>query len=266
MGSMKFTQRLERTFSWIAIPNLTIFIIIGQVLVWLLQNLANYPMDAIALVPALVIKGEVWRLFTFIFFPPQVNLIFLVFAWLILFMTGSALEEFWGSLKYTCYVLLGWFLTILAMVAGIFIYPNMPIPNLFITTSIFLAFAFINPNYEFLIFFILPVKVKWLAMLTLVMFGFELVTGHLIIKIVVLAGIGNYFLFFWKDMIDAAKGMKAQRANRARAEAQKVSESEPFHTCSVCGLTDLDDADMHFAYSDGKGYCEKCLREDSANA
>ncbi len=259
---MKFTQRLERTFSWIAIPNLTLYIIIGQVLVWLLQNLANYQLTAIALVPGLVAKGEVWRMFTFIFYPPQTHVLFLIFAWLILFMTGSALEQFWGTFKYTCYVLLGWLLTLLAMVAGIFIYPSVMIPNLFITTSIFLAFAFVNPNYEFLLFFVLPVKVKWLAVLTLVMFGYEFVMGHLMIKIVVLAGIGNYLIYFGKEIVQIAKGAKMRRENRAKFEARQVSKADPFHTCAVCGLTDLDDPDMHFVYSGGKGYCEKCVGKE----
>jgi len=259
---MKFSQRIERTFSWIAIPNLTIYIIIGQVVVWLLENLVNYPMEAIALVPALVAKGEIWRLFTFIFFPPQTHVIFLIFAWMILYMTGSALEHFWGSYKYSCYVLLGWFLTVLATILGIFIYPVVIIPNLFITTSIFLAFAFVNPDFEFLIFFVLPVKVKWLAVLSLLMFGYEFVTGPLIIKVVVFAGIGNYLIFFWKDMINAVKGMKMRRENRTKYEAQQVSKDEPFHVCSVCGITDLDNPDMHFVYSAGKGYCEKCVGKD----
>jgi len=260
---MKFRQRLERAFSWMAIPNLTIFIVVGQVLVWLLQNLANYPMDAISLVPGLVLKGEVWRLFTFVFFPPRVHIIFLIFAWMILFMTGSALEHFWGSFKYTMYVLLGWFLTMLATVALLFIYPSYAIPNLFITTSIFLAFAYINPNYEFLIFFVLPVKVKWLAVLSLAMFGYYFVVGHPVIKITVAAGVGNYLIFFGGDMIRSLKGAKMRRENRERYESKQTSAEEPFHTCCVCGVTDIDDPNMQFVYSDGKGYCEKCVEKDN---
>ncbi|MEQ9824334.1 MAG: hypothetical protein ABQ298_08115 [Puniceicoccaceae bacterium] len=263
---MKLSQRLERNFAWIAIPNLTLYIIIGQVMVWLLQNLANYPMDAIALVPGLVIRGEVWRLFTFIFFPPQTHFIFLVFAWLILFLTGTALEQFWGSLKYTGYVLLGWFLTVLATIAGIFVYPGVMIPNLFITASIFLAFAYVNPNYEFMIFFVLPVKVKWLAVFTLALFGYQFLTGHLIIKIVVLAGVGNYLIFFGRDMIQSLKGAQRRREHRQRYESQKVSAEEAFHTCSVCGVTDIDEPDMQFVYSDGKGFCERCIRAASTSS
>ena len=258
---MRFRQRLENAFSWMAVPNLTIFIVVGQVLVWLLQNLANYPMNAISLVPGLVAKGEVWRLFTFVFFPPQMNVLFLIFAWLILFMTGSALEHFWGSFKYTMYVLLGWFLTLLAVVPILFIYPSFPIPNLFITTSIFLAFAYINPNYEFLIFFVLPVKVKWLAVLSLALLGYTFVSSHPVIKIAIAAGIGNYFIFFGSAMIRSVKGAKMRRENRARYESKQVSKAEPFHVCSVCGVTDNDDPNMEFVYSGGKGYCEKCVEK-----
>jgi hypothetical protein len=258
---MKILHRLERNFSWIAIPNLTIYLVLGQMLVWALQTFAHYPMEAIALYPALVAQGEVWRLITFAFFPPQMHPLFLVFAWLILFMMGNALEHFWGSFRYTLYVFSGLAFTILATVIAIFIQPNIQIGNLFISSSIFFAFAFLNPDYEFLMFFILPVKVKWLAILSggLLLVGFLM--SSFIGKIVILAGVGNFFLFFSRDLVMAIKGMKMRRENRARYESRIIDEDEPFHVCTICGITDKTDPDMHFVYSGGKGYCEKCVEK-----
>lgn len=258
---MKGLQRLERNFSWIAIPNLTLYLVIGQVVVWALRTFANYPMEAIALWPSLVMQGEVWRLVTFAFFPPQMHPLFLIFAWLILYMMGTALENFWGSFKFTLYVLSGIFLTILATVIAMFVAPNIHIDNFFISSSIFFAFAFLNPDYEFLMFFILPVKVKWLAILSWGLLLVSFIMSPFIYKIVMLAGVGNFFLFFGKDVVKMFRGMKMRRENRVSHESHKVSEEEPFHVCKVCGLTDKKDPDMHFVYSNGDGYCENCAEK-----
>ena len=258
---MKGLQRLENKFSWIAIPNLTLYLVAGQVIVWAFQTFANYPLDAIALIPALVKHGEIWRLFTFAFFPPRMHPLFLVFAWMILYMMGTALEHYWGSFRYTLYVLSGLFFTALATLAAIFIEPNIIIPNLFISSSIFFAFAFLNPDFEFLLFFILPVKVKWLALLGGGLLLYTFLGAPFVYKIAIFGGVGNFFLFFTKDIIGRIRGAKMRKENRERYQAKVMEEDEPFHVCSVCGITDRQDPDMHFVYSDGKGYCEKCLEE-----
>ena len=258
---MKGLQRLENKFSWIAIPNLTIYLVMGQVMIWLLQTFANYPMNAIALRPDLVAQGEIWRLFTFAFFPPRTHPLFLVFAWMILFMMGTALERHWGSFRYTLYVLSGFFFTAIAALIAIFIQPKIEIPNLFISSSIFFAFAFLNPDVEFLVFFILPVKVKWLAYIGGGLLLFSFFGVSFVYKIAILGGVGNFFLFFTKDIIGKIRGAKMRRDNRERHAARVMDEDEPFHVCTICGITDRQDPDMHFVYSDGKGYCEKCVQK-----
>ena len=269
---MKGLQRLENKFSWIAIPNLTVYLVMGQVMVWLFQTFANYRMDAIDLIPGKVMHGEIWRLFTFIFYPPQpsslfpslawfTNPILLFFAWWILFMMGTALERHWGSFRYTLYVISGFFFTAIATVIAMFIYPNVSIPNMFISSSIFFAFAFLYPDIEFLLFFILPIKVKWLGLLGGASLLLAFLGGPLIMKVIILGGVGNFFLFFTKEIIGRIRGAKMRRDNRERYAARVMDEDEPFHVCAICGITDRQDPDMHFVYSDGKGYCEKCVQK-----
>ncbi len=255
---MSFLNQLERRFGWIAIPNITLYIIIGQVIVFTLQTFANYPMEAIALIPAKVAEGEVWRLLTFIVYPPMVwHPIFLIFAWFILWMMGSSLEQIWGSFRYTLYLLTGLLLTIVAAGFTFIVSPYTPLTNLFITTSIFLAFAYVNPNYEFMLFFILPVKVKWLAIITWALLLFSFILGTILGKVMILAGIGNFILFFGKEIVTGFKHRRQVKARRAKYEADTVSEDEPFHKCVVCGITDRDDPNMEFVYHNGKGYCEE---------
>jgi hypothetical protein len=265
---MSFVNRLERMFPWLAVQNLPIYLIGGQVLIWVLENIINYPMSAIALVPALVMKGEIWRLFTFAFFPPAISPFFLIFKWLILYITGSALEREWGSFKFTLFILTG---LIFAWIVGgiaLWIEPMVVIPNYFIDVTIFLAFAFVFPSYEFFVMFILPVKVKWLAVITWAMISFNLVFGSLLLKLVILGGVGNFLVFFAYDLYSMARNTRQQAKGAAKRAALRAVPEEAFHTCCVCGITDKSHPEMHFVYSDGKGYCENCVDkiEDQTNS
>ena len=116
-------------------------------------------MANIALVPTKVLHGEVWRLVTFLCEPPTNNLVFAFFFWYLFFLMGTALESTWGVFRYNVYLLVGW----AATVAVSFIQPEAPASAGFLQGSVFLAFAYLYPNFQLLLFFILPVKVKWLA-------------------------------------------------------------------------------------------------------
>jgi len=159
---------LERRLGRFAITHATLYLIIGQVFVCLSALLGLLDLRQFVLVPALVVNGEPWRLITFLFFPPPVNfssmmsLVFLPFAWWIFYLMGTALENYWGAFRYNVFLLLGVVLTI----GAAFLAPMSPVTNAFIAGSVFLAFAWLNPDFELALFFILPVKIKWLALLT----------------------------------------------------------------------------------------------------
>ena len=113
-------------------------------------------------------QGEWWRLFTFLIEPPHVSFLFIAFSWWIFFMMGSALEEYWGDFHYNLFLLVGYVLTV-----GLsFLQPDWYISNQYLYGTVFLAFAYLNPDFEFVLFFILPVKVKWLALITWCLYGY----------------------------------------------------------------------------------------------
>ena len=159
---MPLLTRLERKLGRFAIPNLTIAIIAVQALTWAatLGNPAIY--QGMVLDSQLVLAGEWWRVFTFVMLPPATNAIWLFFALYLLYLMGTALENEWGDFRYNLYWLVGW----LASVVVAFLVPGGAVSNFYLNGSIFLAFAFLYPNFEILLFFILPVKVKWLAAIT----------------------------------------------------------------------------------------------------
>ena len=246
-------ERLEKRLRPFVIPNLIIWIILGQVLFYGLGIFSNFPIDALTLQPAAILHGEVWRIATFIFVPGfRVITIWVIFAWYLLYMYGSALETQWGEFRFNMFILLGVVLTTVASLLGYFISPfGGAVSNSYFLFTLFLAFAILNPDFELLIFFILPVKVKWLAWLACAGYLYVFILGPLVLKLIILGSFGNLAFFFGKDLMQSVKAGQRRIKNKAPEKA------EPFHKCEVCGVTDVDDSDMEFLYRDGKGYCKK---------
>lgn len=242
---MTFLTKLERRFGALAIPNITLFLVIGQVLVYALMSMQQFGRDEIELVAGRVLDGEVQRLFSFVFLPPMTHPIFMAFAWYIFFIMGTALERHWGKFRYNLFILIGFVTT----VAAAFVYPDHPTTNAFLGGSVFLAFAFLNPNFEMALFMVLPVKIKWLALVMWVFYGIGVVLGAGPMRLAILSSVANFALFFGGDIIHA---MKARR-RRVRFDARRrADEKEPFHVCHVCGKTDKSDPQEQFRY------CSKC--------
>jgi len=242
---MSFLERLERKLGRFAIPNITVLLVAGQGLffVLLLSNPAR--VINMALIPERVLAGEWWRLFTFLFMPPSKSLVFIFFALYLFFLMGTALENRWGTFRYNIYLLVAW----LATVAVSFLTPSLPSSNVFIGGSVFLAFAYLYPEFELYIFFILPVKIKWLALITWIVYVYEIVFGGWSARLLVLASISNFLLFFGKDVWLRLK--YGRRRMVVQAE-RLVDEAKPFHKCAVCGRTDKSDPGLEFRY------CTQC--------
>ena len=250
---MAFLNRLERVFGRFAIPNLSLYLVIGQVFFWGVSYLGLFQLERIALLPAAVYAGEYWRIFTFLWLPPAAHPVFIAFAWYLFWMMGSALEQHWGVFRYNLFLFTGWALT----VAIAFLFPLTYATNVFLAGSVFLAFAFLNPNFELMLFFILPVKIKWLALLQGVLYGYQVLVGAWPTKLAVLASIGNFFLFFAGEMVERMRTGRRRMEHQARvASARAAAEREPRHRCVVCGKTDLTHPLEDFRYSDDdQCYC-----------
>ncbi|ATC64210.1 hypothetical protein CMV30_09715 [Nibricoccus aquaticus] len=250
---MSLLQRLERRLEPFAITNLTLFIVIGQVFVLLTSMMNLIDVNLLTLVPALVQAGEWWRLFTFVFIPPASGYLFIAFALYLLYLYGSALEHFWGPLRYNLFLLTGWALTV-----GLsFITPYSIATNIFIGGAVFLAFAWVHPNFELLLFFVLPVKIKWLALLAWAGYAFQFFSGGLSAKLAVAAAVGNFLIFFGADLLRALRQQgRRNPAASLRRDDEKASATDARHTCSVCNRTDRTNPELDFRYaSDDRCYC-----------
>lgn len=261
VSNMKWISFLEKRFGSWAIPNLTVYLIAYQIIgvVLLLGNYMTMS-DMFLHGSSILDRGEWWRLATFMMMPKTLSPIWLMFALYIFYLIGSALEHEWGSFRFNLFILFGYLLT----VAMAFINPGVVISNIYLFGSVFLAFATLFPNFELYIFFVLPVKVKWLGWLMFAYYAFTLLMpsagpgGVIVIgsKLGVVAAFVNYALFFGEDFIHSIKA--GRRRKNFASQAAELSE-QPKHQCSECGATDKSHPTMLFRYCStcGKCYCEE---------
>ena len=242
---MKFLTRLERRFGRYAIHDLTKYLVGGQGLSLLLSLAKPAFLGAMLLIPSAVMSGQWWRLLTFLLTPPSGNLIFAAFALYLLWFMGGALEAQWGAFRYNLYLLVGALMTI----AAAFAFPYYPASSGYLTGSIFLAFAALFPRYEIYLFFVLPVQVRWLALLTWLLYGFAFVTAGWTTRLLILAAVANFLLFFGKDLLHQVRFGHRRIRQQARTAADR---DQPRHVCAVCGITDKSHREMDFRY------CTKC--------
>jgi hypothetical protein len=251
---MSFFTKLERLFGRFAIPNITLYLIIGQVFFWGLAMMIGFDLRNIALFPAAVMVGQIWRVVTFLFVPPSLStdvfsLISMAFGWYLFFLMGTALEHNWGAFRYNAFLFVGWLLT----VASAFIAPLAPASYVYLAGSVFLAFAYLNPDFALMVFFIIPVKIKWLALVQWIGFAYVLIVGPWSDRLAVVAASGNFLLFFAGDIVSQVRTGRRRKAFQAKvAGAREEAESVHRHICRVCGKTNLSDPKMDFRY------CSKC--------
>lgn len=256
---MSFFRKLERRLEPLAIPHVILAIVAGQTFFYLSALLGLIDPMRLVLSWSLVAQGEWWRLASFVLVPPDAHPIFIAFALYILYMLGSALEQEWGILRLNLFLLTGWILTVFAAL----LVPPAQVTNLFIAGSVFLAFAYLNPNYVFYIFLILPVKVKWLALITWLYFGYICVVGDAVDRLLVLAATGNFLLFFAARIARDVRSGKRQMDGQLlrRAQARDAATAGPRHRCAVCAKNSETHPHEDFRYrADGKCYCEEHLR------
>jgi hypothetical protein len=141
-------------------------------------------------------------------------------------------------------------------VAAAFIAPSAIITNTYFLGCVFLAFATLFPNVEFRLFFILPVKVKWLGWLTVALYMLTLFSADIGSRLCVVAAFANYLLFFGRDFLN---NFKAGQRRKAFVVEREIAAGQPMHVCAECGASDKSNESLHFRYCStcGKCFCEE---------
>ena len=269
---MKLIDRLEKKFGRCGISNLTMYIVICYVVGYILMYIKPELLEVMSLEPALILRGQIWRLVTWVIYPPSSGN-FLLFAISIVFFyypIGTSLERTWGSFRYTLYILSGLLFTVLGAFLLYFItgaYLSLGNVSIFttyyISMSVFLAYAMSYPDVQILLWFVIPIKMQWMAYVYAAIILYEVYTyiryGMWFMTIPIVASLLNFILFFLgtrnmrrshpKEIRRRQEFKKAMSQGRVSSQ---TGESATKHKCVVCGRTEKDDPDLEFRF------CSRC--------
>lgn len=267
---MKFIDKLERKFGRFGIPNLTIYMIVCYVIGYALMIVNPGILNWLSLEPAYILRGQVWRLVTWVLYPPSTSGV-LWFAIAVLFFyypIGTSLERTIGTFKYTLYILSGVIFTILgAFILYFLLGGNVLVGNVFstyyISLSTFLAYAMCYPDMQVLLMFIIPVKMKWMAIFYVVIVVYEMIqyimAGAWYLGIPIVASLLNFIIFYFgtKDFSrynpkEVHRRNEFRRAMEPQGRMKSGSGSVTKHKCAICGRTELDDPNLEFRF------CSRC--------
>lgn len=211
-GWMRF---LEKKLSWLAIPNLAILLVTLQGLGSLFVMMDPIWSLRFYLDPGLVLAGEYWRLITFLALPLSLSPIFVILALWFLYFIVNSIESEWGAFKTTFYVLISYILMVAFSFA--FQYPITQISGF--QSTLFLAAAALFPEMEVQLFFFIPVKMKWLAWLTVGFIVFDFFSGTWVDHLYLVAIYSNYLIFFGPALIYRIK--QVQRKSQFRSKFKR---------------------------------------------
>ncbi|MFI3252764.1 MAG: rhomboid family intramembrane serine protease [Eubacteriales bacterium] len=267
------------------IPGLMRYIVLANVFVFLMDMFSNSSFSKmLSFIPYYAFsEGQVWRIFTFFLVPESgfsntLSIFWFAISSMCYFFIGSALEQRWGTARFTFFYALGILLNLFSglLISGMAYgglisegYAFYPAASMYyVNLSLFFSIASLYPNLQFYFMFIIPVKAKWLAWFSGAMFAFsvfyELFFGLWVMALVPVIAIFNYFLFFWDEishfLFKGKHRLKHSSVGRSMNNtinlktAQKEMQQRKgyLHKCTVCGVTDADNPDMDFRY------CSKC--------
>ena len=258
---MTWLDKLEKRFGFLGVPGLMRIVVVFTALVFVLARLDPNFVNILDLDIGRIRHGEVWRLFTYIFVPQTLSFIWVTFALLFLWFIGDGLERAWGAFRLTLYFLVGMIGT---TAAAFFFGSNFS--NSMLSAALFFAFARFYPDEVIYVFFILPVKVKWLAWISAAFLLFAFVMSSNDYRLALIAALSNYLIFFGPEIIRSARSRRVVTQRRERFEHATVTD-EPLHRCAVCGSTEASNPSLEFRVaSNGEEYClEHLAQSRSAN-
>ncbi len=266
---MDWLNKLERKIGRYAVPNLIMWLIGAYTIGFVINMAAPGLLTYLVLSPYHVLHGQIWRLVTWIFMPTDTNLLFLLIMAMFYYQLGMTLERSWGTFRFNVYIFGGMLFTMLGafLLYGIlsFSYEPALLPEMsymisfgistnYINMSIFLAFAVMYPDMQVMLYFIIPIRMKWMAVVYGILTAFQFIASGWAGRISIFMSLLNFIIFFLSTRnlrryspheIHRRQKFKAQMREPKGAGVTK-------HKCAVCGRTELDDPTLDFRF------CSRC--------
>lgn len=259
---------MEKKYGRYAIKNLIIYLLAAYALGYVLLLTAPTVYGYLELNPELVMKGQVWRLITWVCTVPESFSFFILFMFMFQYFIGSSLERYWGSFRYNCYIFSGiFFMTISTMIVYWITGISMSPSTYYINMASFLAFAVCFPDVQVYFMMIIPLKIKWLAIIDVIYMAYEFIAvgqysvygaaGQKLVwatRVSIIVSVLNFILFYFgtRNM----KRFAPKEMHRKYTYKKSVKAASPAggtkHKCAICGRTEKDGDNLVFRY------CSKC--------
>ena len=258
---MKFFDKMEQKFGKFAIRNLMVYLLLFYLAGFILQ-LTNpgFYWSHLCLNMERIFAGEVWRLITFIVYPPSSSILWFLLEMFILYSLGTNLERLWGRFYFNLYIFIGLFATVLASLLVYVIGHRVLLltaDNLYL--SLLLAFGITVPDMQFYIYFVLPVKAKYLVIFYAALMVYQAITGDWAVRVSLLASVANFLIFFFlirrpaQRVKQTVRRMEfARKVKEGERKAQTFHPTGVRHICAVCGRTNVSHPELEFRF------CSKC--------
>lgn len=239
------------------IRNLMMYVSIANVAFWVLGAINRPFLSYLSFDAVAILHGQIWRLVTFMLYPPSTGLLAFI-AFYFYYWIGSTLEQYWGSGQFTIYFFSGVILTVLY---GFLIYfitgSNVRLDSQYIYLSMFFSFAALFPDMQVLFMYIIPIKMKYLAIVDAVFFALAVITNPFPVNLLPVVAVLNFFLFCGGDLLRYIRPVRASQSTvNFRRESRRIRREQQSklytHKCAVCGRTDADYPNLEFRY------CSRC--------
>lgn len=260
-----FINKLERKLGRFAISNLIVFLLAGYGIGYVLMYIAPEMLGYFTLEPHYILHGQIWRLITWVIMPPDSSILFAVIMMMFYYQLGQSLEQTWGTFRFNLYIFGGIIFTVIGafilygIMYGIY---GVPVTGMgfffstnYINMAIFLAFAVCYPNMQVMLYFIIPIKMKWLAVVYVVMVVFEVIQSDWASRVAIIMSLLNFIVFYlstrnYHRISPKEVRRRQQFKSQIRQSAARPGVSK--HKCAICGRTEEDDPNLEFRF------CSRC--------
>ena len=272
---MRFIDKLERKYGRYGIENLTMYIIISYVLGYALMYINPGALSMLSLNVTKILQGQVWRLITWIVYPPSTSspLWFVIAILFFYYPISASLEHTWGKFKFTLYILSGMIFTVIAAFILHFVMGGVLdglggiiFSTYYISLSIFLAYSLTYPDMTVLLMFVIPIKMKWMSIVYAALVIYDVaryfMNGAWFMALPIIASLLNFVIFFLGTRdFNRYNPKEIHRKNEFKRAVNGGSKTVPFpgnsnavtkHKCAVCGRTEKHDPNLEFRF------CSKC--------
>lgn len=259
---MNFLNKMERKFGKYAIQNLTFWLIGFYVLGYIIEFRMPNVIGKLTLEPYYVIRGEVWRLVSWILIPPDTSLIFLIFMLMCYYFIGISIERAIGTFRYNVYLLGGMIISTISAMAlyGInYLITGTQLKDIginfntnYINMSLFLTFAVLFPNVQFQLYFLIPIKAKWMGIIEAAWAVYSFIGGDISQRVAVLASLANFLIFYLCTRNYHRVSPKEIHRKQVYRQQMRQPQGVTRHKCAICGRTEKDGDNLEFRF------CSKC--------